>query len=156
MISCIYDQAVYLTNEEYQQKTGCAEDIQAKIESPEVYIIARSSSSDVEQLAYIDTRLECVQDMVVPLITHSGNPLTDVMRFFHGDSPARQFECGQQKGGNYYCSGCGAKAQRAYELDYCLRSPYISLSDRQHLVLKGPVGRKKIIGTGKSSISWPI
>ena len=64
------------------------------------------------------------------------------MRFFHGDSPARQFECGQQKGGNFYCSGCGARAQTIYEFDYCLHCPYMSFSERQHLVMKGPIGRK--------------
>ena len=65
MVSCIYDPAVYYTNDEYQQKTGIKEDIQAKVESPEVYIIARSGSSDVQQLAYIETRLEYLEDMVV-------------------------------------------------------------------------------------------
>jgi hypothetical protein len=30
----------------------------------------------------------------------SGLIVNDKMRFFHGDTPARQYECGQQKGGN--------------------------------------------------------
>ena len=28
-------------------------------------------------------------------------------RFFHGDGPAAQFECGNQKGGHYFCVTCG-------------------------------------------------
>lgn len=91
---------------------------------------------------YVETRLECLQDMETSLESKSGNAIRDVMRFFHGDSPARQFECGQQKGGNFYCSGCGAKAQRVYEFDYAFRCPYMSLTDRQNLVLKGPVGKQ--------------
>ena len=63
------------------------------------------------------------------------------MRFFHGDTPARQYECGQQKGGNYYCAICGAKADRVYEMDYVFRCPHLSLADRQNFVLKGPYGK---------------
>ena len=64
------------------------------------------------------------------------------MRFFHGDSPSRQLESGQQKGGNFYCSGCGVKAQQAYDLDICFSCHYMSLAARQQLVLSGPLGRK--------------
>ena len=63
------------------------------------------------------------------------------MRFFHGDSPSRQYEAGQQKGGNFYCAVCGANAHWVYELDYVFRCPHISLKDRQQLVLKGPYGK---------------
>jgi hypothetical protein len=80
--------------------------------------------------------------MKVKLQTKSGNNVTDTMRFFHGDSPARQPEAGQQKGGKFYCSGCGANAQQAYQLDICFSCHYLSLSDRQQLVLAGPLGRK--------------
>jgi hypothetical protein len=79
------------------------------------------------------------------LTTNSGTDVTDKMRFFHGDSPARELECGQQKGGNYYCSGCGAYAQRVYELDYCFRCRWMSLSDRQQLMLNGPYGQKNYL-----------
>ena len=69
-----------------------------------------------------------------------------VLRVPHSSSkfwvPARQLECGQQKGGNFYCSGCGANAQRVYELDYCFRCLYISLKDRQQLIMAGPIGRE--------------
>ncbi|CAB4023496.1 Hypothetical predicted protein [Paramuricea clavata] len=143
MVSCLYDLAVHYTTEEYQNLTGNKNiDIQMKVQTPEVYIVARSGSSDVEQLSYIDTRLECLQDMKAKLQTKSGNNDTDTMRFFHGDSPARQLEAGQQKRGNFYCSGCGANAQQAYQLDICFSCHYLSLSDRQQIVLAGPLGRK--------------
>ena len=72
----------------------------------------------------------------------SGIEVNDKMRFFHSDTPARQYECGQQKGGNYYCAICGASANRVYEMDYSFRCSHISLADRQDLVLKGPYGKK--------------
>jgi hypothetical protein len=55
MVSCLYDPAIYYTNEEYLKMTNIKEDVQARVESPEVYIVARSGSSDAEQLAYVDT-----------------------------------------------------------------------------------------------------
>jgi hypothetical protein len=143
MASSLYDPAIHYTNAEYQNVTGCKKvDVQTKVESPEVYIVARSGSSDVEQLTYIDTRLECLEDLNVKLQTNAGNDVSDIMRFFHGDSPARQLESGQQKGGNFYCSGCGANAQQAYDLDICFSCHYMSLTERQQLVLSGPLGRK--------------
>ena len=145
MVSCLYDPAIHYTNEEYLKMTNIKEDVQARVESPEVYIVARSGSSDAEQLAYVDTRRECLEDMRSKLTTNSGTDVTDKMIFFHGDSPARELECGQQKGGNYYCSGCGAYAQRVYELDYCFRCRWMSLSDRQQLMLNGPYGRKNYL-----------
>jgi hypothetical protein len=136
MVSSLYDPAMHYTNAEYQNLTGWKKvDVQTKVESPEVYIVARSGSSDVEQLTYIDTRLECLEDLSVKLQTNAGNDVSDIMRFFHGDSPARHLESGQQKGGNFYCSGCGAKAQQAYDLDICFSCHYMSWTERQQLVL---------------------
>ena len=144
MVACLYDPAIHYTNAEYENRTGCKNvDIQMKVETPEVYIVARSGSSDVEQLTYIETRLECLEDLNLKLKTDAGTAeLTDTMRFFHGDSPSRQLESGQQKGGNFYCAGCGANAQQAYDLDICFSCHYMSLTERQQLVLSGPLGRK--------------
>jgi hypothetical protein len=103
MVSCLYDPAIHYTNAEYENRTGCKNvDVQMKVETPEVYIVARSGSSDVEQLSYIETRLECLEDLSLKLETDAGTELTDTMQFFHGNSPARQLESGQQKGGNFY------------------------------------------------------
>ncbi len=128
------------TDNEFEQLNGKRINIQAKVESPSVYIVARSSSTDKEQLSYVETRLECLDDLSHSVTTTSGIEIYDTMRFFHGDTPARQYECGQQKGGNYYCAICGAKANRV--LDYSFHCPHMSLSDRKELVLKGPLGKK--------------
>ena len=112
------------------------------METPSVYIVARSSSSDKEQLCYVETQLECLQDLSEPLTCKSGLEVNDKMRFFHGNTPARQYECGQQKGRDYYCAICGASANCVYEMDYSFHCSHISLADRQALVLKGPYGKK--------------
>ena len=57
MVSCVYDPAIYYTNYEYDMMTNIHENIQTRVEMPEVYIVARSGSSDVEQLAYNEQRL---------------------------------------------------------------------------------------------------
>ena len=64
------------------------------------------------------------------------------MRFFHGDSPSQEFKSRQQKGGYYYCSGCGAHADRVYDLAYTFHCTTVSLDDRQKIVLKGPIGKR--------------
>ena len=44
--------------------------------------------------------------MTSPIKTTTGIEIADTLRIFKGDSPAWQFEAGQQKGGNYFCCGC--------------------------------------------------
>ncbi|CAB3986998.1 Hypothetical predicted protein [Paramuricea clavata] len=68
--------------EEYESKTKRKVDVQTIIESPEVNIVARSSSSDLKQLSYVETRLECLEEISLPLATEEGEEIVDVMRFF--------------------------------------------------------------------------
>ena len=143
MVACLYDPALFYTNEEYERETKRKVDVQTIIESHEVYIVPRSSSSDLEQLSYVETRLECLEEISLPLATEEGEEIVDVMRFFLGDNPAQQYECGQQKGGNFYWSVCGVHANRVYELDYSFRCTHISLSERQKLILEGAIARRK-------------
>ena len=37
-----------------------------------------------------------------------GVVIQDVLRFFHGDSPAAQFECSHNRAGHYICTSCTA------------------------------------------------
>ena len=94
MVSCLYDPAIHLTNEEYRLKTGEEIDVQSQVERPEIYIVGRCSSSDAEQLAYVESRLCCLQHLQRDLTLGEEGctvQIKDVMRFFHGDSPAQQF-----------------------------------------------------------------
>ena len=50
MVSCLYDPEIHYLDSEYQNLTGCKNiDIQTMVETPEIYIVARLGSSDVEQ-----------------------------------------------------------------------------------------------------------
>lgn len=113
---CLYDEAAFYSDMKYEGMTGDKISVQALVEAPEIYILARSSSSGHEQWSYIETIRECQDEISNKLHTNSGKPINDVIRFFHGDSPSRHYECGQQKRGHYYCSMCGAKASRVYEV----------------------------------------
>lgn len=86
MVACLYDPACFYTDAEYEQLTGRKISIQAIVETPSVYIVARSSSSDKERLCYVETRLECLQDLSKPLTSKSGIEVNDKMRFFHWDT----------------------------------------------------------------------
>ena len=128
-INALYDPAIHLTDREYKEITGDNVCVQSIIEEPEIYIVARSRSND-EQLAYVDTRLEDLMVIHAELTDHRGNKYTDIMRFFKGDGPSLQFEAGQQKGGHYYCAGCGVHGLGGYDIAYAFRCPYTSLEAR--------------------------
>lgn len=143
LVTCLYDPAVFLTNAEYEIKSGQKISVQSIIETPEVHFIARCGSSDGEQLMYIETRCECIRELKQPLMLDGGIEFTDCLRFCHGDSPLRAFEAGQQKGGNYFCSTCGVHFSMTYDLDHALNCQVLSFQDRQEKVLSGSVARRK-------------
>lgn len=73
--------------------------VQSVVEKPYMYLLARSGSSVKDQLLYVATRREDLKALENPTNSPDGVPYTDVMRYFSGDSPARQLESGQQCGG---------------------------------------------------------
>ena len=84
----------------------------------------------------------------------NGNMVKDTVRFFHGDSPAREVEAGQQKGGYYYCSTCGCHSDRVSELDHVLNCPVVSLQDRIDTIMKpGTVSRINTLNKKPKPIS---
>ncbi|XP_068680568.1 uncharacterized protein [Montipora foliosa] len=115
----------------------------AVVEKPQIYILGRYSAKEVHQLAYVDTRRECLDQLSNNLQTSKGVPVEDVMRFFHGDGPEQQFESGEQTSGNNGCSGCSGDSRRYRDLVYCFRNLHMSLADRCNIVKAGPAGRRK-------------
>lgn len=142
LVTCLYDPAVFLTDKEYAAKTGQNLDIQKIIEQPEVHFIARCGSSDLEQLLYSETRLQCIQSLEVG-VHIEGMEFNDRMRFCHGDSPLRAFEAGQQKGGNYLCSTCGIHCIMVPDIDHALNCELQTLQDRQTTIMQGTIARRK-------------
>ncbi len=106
--------STFYTNSKYEAITGKKVNIQSLVEALSMYIIARSSSCDEDQLCYIETRLDCLEELSDSTTKTTCIPVADKMRFFHGDSPSCQYKVGKQKGGNFYCAVCGANAHRVH------------------------------------------
>ncbi|KAI8513933.1 hypothetical protein Bbelb_082570 [Branchiostoma belcheri] len=130
LVATMYDPAIHLTDEEYHQKFNLRISVQSKVEQPQIYLIARSSSSDVDQLLCGDQkRRPASQD---------GREFTDVLRIFKGDNPARDFDLGQQRGGYYPCL-CSVDIRRVHSFWECCHTekPAPSIQDRQEFILQG-------------------
>jgi len=142
LVTCLYDPAVFLTNDEYKIKTGKNIRIQKVVEQPEIHFIARCGSSDQEQLLYSETRLQCIQGLTTSTsLDDSTIQYNDILRFCHGDNPLRAFEAGQQKGGNYFCSACGIHCDMVAELDHAMNRNLETLQTKQTSILKGTVSK---------------
>ena len=129
MVSCLYNTAVFITDEEYFRSEGSLINIQTRIEKPFLYLMARSPSTD-QQFLYSDEPLSDILEIKKPLITTNGIEINDIVRAFKGDHPASQFEAGQQKGGNYACHGCCINSNCAKRLPCSFKCNTLSLSDR--------------------------
>jgi len=55
------------------------------VETPEVHILGKSSSSLEDQRMFTDCRRDSLSDFSEIIYTEAGIPVTDVVRFFHDD-----------------------------------------------------------------------
>ena len=101
MFSCIYDEAAFLTNDEYEAINGTPVSIQLLIEKPFIYMLARCPSDD-HQLLYSPERLNDTTELK-HRVEYNGIYITGIMCTFKGDNPASQLESGQQKNADYFC-----------------------------------------------------
>ena len=129
-VNVMYDPAFYLTREEIRAKTGKDIEIETLVQKPEVYIMARCTDQHVDQLCYIDNRLEDIKLLENKIQTTSGVSITDKLRFFHGDHPAQAVEVGQQDGGHYPCCLCPVKASSWTDPIKCYRAPSVTMQQR--------------------------
>ena len=90
---------------------------------------------------FSECHVDCLLEMS-PISTSEGVLVSDIMRFFHGDGPAQQFEAGQHIGGDYYCVGCTVESSRADDLAYSFRCHRLSYTERLEFVLKGQAWKK--------------
>ncbi|XP_047129004.2 uncharacterized protein LOC124809199 [Hydra vulgaris] len=121
LISVMYDKAIFFNNDEYYEKYGEKINIQAIVEKPFLYILARCPSND-EQLEYRNLRIEDIISLKYPIIVNNDIEIFDVLRIFKGDHPASQFESGQNKDGNFLCHGCSLFAPKAKSYSYSFQS----------------------------------
>lgn len=145
MLFCVrelYDPAIYVTRQGMLEMTGSDVDVQATVEEPQLYILGQSRSSVEDQMKFIPTRQEDLRDLRYPTVTGSGVEVWDIMRFMNGDSPATQFEDGNQHGGNYGCPGCNGNINYSHDLAYSLQIKYKTLESKRKLILSGPANKK--------------
>ena len=139
MVSSVYDNAFYFTDEEMLAK-GVNVNVQSLVERPHIYILGRCKSSEIEQIAYVETRAECLKELSVMLKTQNGVEVEDVMRFFHGDGPEQQLEAGEKKDGYAGCVTCSADSRKYFNIPLNFRNNCLSLQDRVDIVQTGPAG----------------
>ena len=83
-----------------------------------------------------------MDDLSTTITSTSNIAITDTLKFFIGDHPAQQFECGTQHGGNFKCCGCGIHSNMMGDLAHMFQLPWRSLCDQQELVIKGKFGKQ--------------
>ena len=70
-----------------------------------------------------------------------GNQTSDVLRVFSGDGPARQFEAGHQRGGNYSCL-CRIPSKEHANLEYAFSQEPVSINKRIDILKSGILWRR--------------
>ena len=134
--TCIYDPAFFYTSAEMKQK-GITINVEQIVEAPEIYILARSSSSIEDETKFNQARFDDLPNISTPISTLKGVEVTDTLRYFHADGPTRQFECGNNISGYYPCSGCGALSTMFDDIAYSYRTKLLTIEERQSFILKG-------------------
>lgn len=145
MYTWIYDKANYLDDEEYRQKNPQEKDfsVQEFVERPSLYVFGRSAASDADQLLYCETRREDLVLLDEPVLSVEKVAFKDRLRFFSGDEPARDFECGQK----HLRALCGVTAKDYTSLQTCYRAVALTLKERQTLFLGGSLWLRYESGT---------
>uniref|UniRef100_A0A7M6DRJ9 Uncharacterized protein n=1 Tax=Clytia hemisphaerica TaxID=252671 RepID=A0A7M6DRJ9_9CNID len=145
MFSTVYDAALFLTDDEFFEIAGYRVSVQAMVEKPVTYILARCPASAL-QLCYGNERLEdYIRINNQPYIFSNGISFKDKMRFFKGDAPACQLEAGQQKGGNHFCWHCPMKASRGKDLAHLLNCERQTVQERIDKLTMTHYGRQSIV-----------
>ena len=125
----------------WQKKKDVSPPIQTFVEQPEIYLLALNSTSIQDQAAIIKDRVECLHSVSEPIISSGGVSVHDIIRFFTGDHPAKQFERGTQVGGIYKCSGCGCKSYMMDDQAHALACTTRTTEELQSVAIQGVLGR---------------
>ena len=127
MVRCLYDPAIFYTPQEMLQNVGRSVDVQEIVERPRLYILARSRDTVTDKLAYVETRMEDIDELQTKLKSGQDMYIEDIMRFFNSDHPEQCYERGQQEGGERPCAGCHGRASLFYDLTASFRADQTTL-----------------------------
>ena len=125
----LYDTVSFLSDNEYYLKHKNNINAQASVEEPNMYILVRCPSTD-QQLLYSDKRIGDIMNLKYPTKSANNIEVNYILRFFKGDSPARQFEGVQQKGGNFFCVVCPVLANHVKNIADSNIKKVMSIKDR--------------------------
>ncbi|CAC5399835.1 unnamed protein product [Mytilus coruscus] len=144
MINYVYDNANFLTDEEFQKQNPTLSriDCQKIVEKPQLYILGQSASTDKDQMTYINARLEDIE-LLAEGTNYKGINFNDKIRICSGDNPARQFESGQQRGGQYSCL-CGVDSKSHINLELCFKHKACTLEERRQIIMQGKIVSKML------------
>ena len=112
-----------------------------EIEAPELCIIGRWKSND-EQLANIETRIECLEGLKTGLQLNAIDEiyesiiLNDFVCLLKGDGRAVAFGAGNQKGGYYFCPCCPTMSE-IYDISHYYQQSMKSVKYMQGRVTEG-------------------
>ena len=97
MVACLYDPAVFLTDDECKEKPNMEVNIQSEVEKPELYILAQCQSND-NKLLYSEEQIKVLSEINTRITSNNYVLINNVMRIFKSGYPAAQLEAGHQKG----------------------------------------------------------
>ena len=101
-----------------------------------------------QQLLYSDERIGDIMNLKYPTKSANNVEVNDVLRFFKDHSPARQFESGQQKSGNFFWVICTVHANHVKNIASSNKKNVMSIKER--------IGKVKITTTSVSRLEKNI
>ncbi|CAC5405127.1 unnamed protein product [Mytilus coruscus] len=93
-------------------------------------------------MTYINARLEDIE-LLAEGTNYKGINFNDKIRICSGDNPARQFESGQQRGGQYSCL-CGVDSKSHINLELCFKHKACTLEERRQIIMQGKIVSKML------------
>ena len=126
MVNILYDEVLFLINDEYYKITGEHVDVQSVqsfVEEPELYAIGRFRAND-EQLSYLCTRQDCLKSFKEKCCFRKWYYYYRCHALLIMETV--QFECGNQKGGNLFCCTYGTSAKMMDDFTHCCNVPLIT------------------------------
>ena len=135
-IHTLYDPAVFV-KEYHKSKIS----VQATVEELQLYLIALNAPTIEDQAGIIPDRVADLIDLGDPIYTSDGTEIKDILKFFTGDHPAKQFERGTQMGGHYKCGSCGCKSGLMDDQAHALMCKTCTVKDLQRLATEGLHGK---------------
>ena len=105
-------------------------------------LLVQSSSSIEDKIKFVPARHDDLVNLTQKVKTEEDFEVEDEMRFMNGDNPTVNFECGNQYGGHYACSGCDGRSSMCHDLNFMAQRKYRTLTKRQQLVLARRKGKE--------------